>query len=108
MKSLLAAAILALVAVPLNAETRVGGSIKLTEPVGSMISINIYSASPSVFRGTFFQTFSFNQSIQDPTPTITFNKSFDFNGNSNFNIVSQFNQNMTIFSSPGWNSDWMN
>ena len=108
MKTLLAAAILAFVAVPLNAETRVGGSFALTEPVGSMLTVNVFSNSPSVFRGTFSQTFSFNQSIQNPAPAVTFNRLFDFNGNSNFNIVSQFNQNTTTFSSSGWNSGWMN
>jgi hypothetical protein len=83
-----------------------GGTVTLTEPVGSMISINVVANGPAVFRGTFSQSFNFNQSLQNPAGTTSFTRNFDFSGNANFNITSQFNQNVSSFTSSGWNFSW--
>ena len=109
MKTTLFAAAFSLMSLQVAAQTisnKVGGSVTLIEPVGSMISINVMANGPSVFRGTFSQTFSHTRSLQNPTGTNTFTRNFNFGGNSNFNITSQFNQNVTSFTSSGWNFNW--
>jgi hypothetical protein len=78
-----------------------GGVFAITEPVGSMLTINVQSNVPSSFRGSFAQSFVFSQSIQNPIAVTSFNRNFTFSGTSNYNIVSQINNNVTTFTN--WN-----
>jgi hypothetical protein len=83
-----------------------GETFSLTGPVGSMFSINVQSDQPARFSGTFFQSFSFNQSIQNPLPRTVSVQNFNFNGNADFSIRSQINNNVQVFSSPGFDFSW--
>jgi hypothetical protein len=85
-----------------SAETIYGRSFAITEPVGSMLTINLQSNSPSMFRGSFTQSFSFSQSIQNPVPVTNFSRNFVFGGSAGYNIVSQVNNTVNTFTNFGF------
>lgn len=85
-----------------NADTSFSQVFRLTEPVGTLFTFNVQSNSTSYFRGNFQSTFKFTQNADNPFGKTTFNRSFNFNGNSNYVINNKVNSNNTQWSFNPW------
>jgi hypothetical protein len=59
--------------------------------IGSKVTIQLRSDTPSSSRGNFLQTFSYNNGVTN------FNRSFNITGSTNFKIDSQINSTTTTF-----------
>lgn len=99
MKNMIFAALLALIpAQAMSQQVTYGSTTSLQSNVGSRITIQVQSNSPSVFSGRFMQTFSYLNGV-----TFTSNN-FNFGGNANFNITNTINTNTFVFTnSPNFN-----
>ena len=98
MKSKILALALFLLPMQTFAETTYGSITRLESNVGSRTSIQLQSNFPSMFMGTFSKTFTHQNTVS------SFSRNFVFSGNMNYNIVSTFNTNTTIFTNnPGFN-----
>ena len=93
MKKALLACVFAIIPAMALSETvtKYGSVSRLDSNVGSMISIQVYSNSPSSFRATVSQNYAYNNGLT------SFNRNIIFSGNSKFNITSQINNNVTQF-----------
>jgi hypothetical protein len=59
--------------------------------IGSKVTIQLRSNTPSSSRGNFSQTFSYNNGV------INFNRNFNITGSTNFKIESQINSTTNTF-----------
>lgn len=95
--------VLSLSATSAHAETySFGQTFALTEPVGTLFTFNIQSNNTSYFSGRFQSSFNYIQNVDNPFGTTTFNRNFNFSGNSNFNITNQVNTNTTQWTFNPW------
>jgi hypothetical protein len=72
-------------------QTTFGSTTSLNSNVGSRITIQLQSNSPSIFSGTFAQSFTHLNG------STNFTRNFNFAGNMNYNITSTINTNTTVF-----------
>jgi hypothetical protein len=101
MKKLLLALVLSLAPIATTAQeaaTTYGSVTSLNSNVGSLVTIQLRSNTPSVFSGNFRQTFSHQNGVTN------FTRNFTFAGNKNFNVTSTINTNsFTWTNNPGFN-----
>jgi hypothetical protein len=94
MKNLILALTMLLAPIAANAQeavTTYGSVSRLDSNVGSLVTIQIRSNTPSVFSGSFMQTFNYQNGV-------TFSsRNFNFSGNANFNVVHTVNTNSFVF-----------
>ena len=98
-KQILLALAIAILPMQSAAQTMTGSVSRLDSNVGSRITIQLRSNTPSFFSGTFAQTFSYQNGVTNTT------RNFNFVGNTNYNIVSTFNSTPTTFTN-NFNFKW--
>ena len=97
MKTTILAAIVALLPLQALSQTTYGSVTSLDSNVGSKVTIQLRSNTPSVFSGNFRQTFSYQNGVTN------FTRNFTFAGNTNFNVTSTINTNsFTWTNNPGF------
>jgi hypothetical protein len=92
MKKLLLAFTIALFPLQAVSQTSFSASVSQTASnIGSKVTIQLRSNTPSSSRGNFSQTFSYNNGVTN------FNRNFNITGSTNFKIDSQINSTTTTF-----------